>query len=143
MFLDQMQVVHVLHWKTGIARLIAAGRYSPTTANGWLAVLRVIAKPFDDVSRIMRERVPGFVKTITPKSMRRTNKDLLRQEGVSALVAQSINSHHDPKMHAHYSTISDAEKTGALAKVIRLFPSPPEPTTSSSAGRASENAPLI
>jgi hypothetical protein len=46
-------------------------------------------------------------------------------------VAQAINSHHDPKMHAHYSTISDAEKTGALAKVIRLFPSPFEPTSSS------------
>jgi len=88
----------------------------------------------------MRERVPGFTKTITPKSMRRTNKDLLRQEGVSQLVAQSINSHHDPKMHAHYSTISDAEKTGALAKVIRLFPSPFEPTTSSSApSRVADN----
>jgi hypothetical protein len=34
-------------------------------------------------------------------------------------------------MHAHYSTISDAEKTGALAKVIRLFPSPFEPTSPS------------
>jgi hypothetical protein len=82
-----------------------------------------LGKPFDDVSKIMRERVPGFTKTITPKSMRRTNKDLLRNEGVSQLVAQAISSHHDPKMHAHYSTISDAEKASALAKVIRLFPS--------------------
>jgi integrase len=31
-------------WKTGVARLILAGRYSPTTANGWLAILRVITK---------------------------------------------------------------------------------------------------
>ncbi len=80
--------------------------------------------------------------------MRRTNKDLLRNEGVSQLVAQAINSHHDPKMHAHYSTISDAEKTGALAKVIRLFPSPLEPTTPSRvaenvADPSSESAPLI
>ena len=77
-----------------------------------------VGKPFDDVSA---------AKTITPKSMRRTNKDLLRQEGVSQLVAQAINSHHDPKMHAHYSTISEAEKADALAKVVRLFPAPPEP----------------
>ena len=105
----------------------------PSGATGSFQVAGRLGKPFDDVSKIMRERVPGFTKTITPKSMRRTNKDLLRQEGVSQLVAQSINSHHDPKMHAHYSTISDAEKTGALAKVIRLFPSPFEPTTSSSA----------
>jgi hypothetical protein len=59
---------------------------------------------------------------------------LLRARAYSSqqdlLVAQSINSHHDPKMHAHCSTISDAEKTGALAKAIRLFPSPLEPTTS-------------
>ena len=73
-----------------------------------------------------RKRMPEFTKTITPKSMRRTNKDLLRQEGVSQLVAQAINSHHDPKMHAHYSTISEAEKAEALAKVVRLFPAPPE-----------------
>ena len=37
-----------------------------------------------------------------------------------------LNSHHDPKMHAHYSTISEAEKADALAKVVRLFPAPPE-----------------
>lgn len=102
-----------------------------------------LGKPFDDVSKVMRERAP-FTKTITPKSMRRTNKDLLRQEGVSQLVAQAIHSHHDPKMHAHYSTISDAEKTEALAKVIRLFPAPPEPTTSSGVADAQpENAPVI
>jgi integrase len=44
MFIDQIQVAHVLGWKTGIAKLIAAGHYSPTTANGWLAILRVITK---------------------------------------------------------------------------------------------------
>jgi integrase len=31
-------------WKTGIAKLISAGHYSPTTANGWLAILRVTMK---------------------------------------------------------------------------------------------------
>jgi hypothetical protein len=70
------------------------------------------------------------------------NPRRLRNEGVSQLVAQAISSHHDPKMHAHYSTISDAEKTGALAKVIRLFPSPLEPTMSSSvADRVADPSP--
>jgi hypothetical protein len=55
--------------------------------------------------------------------MRRSNKDLLRQEGVNALVAQAINS-HTPEMHKHYSTVSEDEKAGALAKVIHLFPVP-------------------
>jgi hypothetical protein len=44
MFVDQIRVAHVETWKTGIAGLIAAGHYSPTTANGWLAILRVIMK---------------------------------------------------------------------------------------------------
>ena len=34
-------------------------------------------------------------------------------------------STHDPKMH-RYTTISEAEKTDALAQVVRLFPAPPE-----------------
>jgi integrase len=42
MFLDQIRVAHVLAGKTGIASLITQGRYAPTTANGWLAILRVV-----------------------------------------------------------------------------------------------------
>ncbi|HEY1692870.1 MAG TPA: hypothetical protein VGG39_11950 [Polyangiaceae bacterium] len=53
------------------------------------------------------------------------------EEGLSQLVAQAIKSHNDPKMHPHDSTIPDAEKTGALARVIRLFPAPPAQTSSS------------
>ena len=78
--------------------------------------------------------------------MRRTNKDSLRQEGVSQLVAQAINSHRDDRMHAHYSTISEAEKTGALAKVVRLFPAPPVAkllAQSSAADPPSETAPVV
>ena len=44
MLVDQIQVAHVLSWKTGIAKLVAAGHYAPTTTNGWLAILRVIMK---------------------------------------------------------------------------------------------------
>jgi integrase len=44
MFLDRIHVTHVEAWKGGIAELIAAGDYAPTTANGWLSVLRVVLK---------------------------------------------------------------------------------------------------
>jgi integrase len=43
-FLDKLHVSHVEQWKTGIAGLIAAGDYAPTTANSWLSILRVILK---------------------------------------------------------------------------------------------------
>lgn len=97
----------------------------PSGATGSFQVAGRLGKPFDDVSQVMRERVSGFRKTITPKSMRRSNKDLLWQEGISQLVAQAINS-HDDVMHKHYSTVSEVEKGAALAKVIHLFPKAPK-----------------
>ncbi len=39
-----MHVSHVETWKTGIAGLIAASDYAPTTANSCLSILRFIAK---------------------------------------------------------------------------------------------------
>jgi len=35
---------HVEAWKLAIAGLIKAGDYAPTTANGWLSILRVVCK---------------------------------------------------------------------------------------------------
>jgi integrase len=43
-FLDQLRPQHVEAWKESIAEFITAGLYSPHSANGWLSVLRVIAK---------------------------------------------------------------------------------------------------
>ena len=43
-FLDQLRASHIEAWKVGVARLIAAGVYSPTTTNGWLSILKVILK---------------------------------------------------------------------------------------------------
>jgi hypothetical protein len=44
MFVEQVQAAHGLVWKTGIAKLNQRGPRAPTTANGWLAILRVITK---------------------------------------------------------------------------------------------------
>jgi integrase len=43
-FIDKLEVPHVEAWREGMGTLIRAGDYSPTTVNGWLAVLRVIMK---------------------------------------------------------------------------------------------------
>lgn len=43
-FLDRICTEHVERWKAEFADLIAAGDYSPTTWNGWLAILKVILK---------------------------------------------------------------------------------------------------
>jgi len=41
---DRIHVTHVDAWKDGMAKLVAAGDYAPTTINGWLSILRVIMK---------------------------------------------------------------------------------------------------
>jgi integrase len=43
-FIDTIHVSHVERWKADIGEFVLAGDYSPTTANGWLAILRVIMK---------------------------------------------------------------------------------------------------
>ncbi len=44
MFIDKITTAHVEAWKGEVAALIAAGDYAPTTANGWLSILRVVMK---------------------------------------------------------------------------------------------------
>jgi integrase len=43
-YIDRIHSTHVEKWKAEVGDLIAAGDYSPTTANGWLRVLRVIMR---------------------------------------------------------------------------------------------------
>lgn len=43
-FVDKLHASHVEQWRLGIAGLINAGDYAPTTANGWLSILRVVCK---------------------------------------------------------------------------------------------------
>jgi hypothetical protein len=44
LYVDQIRVGHIERWQVGIARLIQSGTYSPATANGWIAILKVILK---------------------------------------------------------------------------------------------------
>ena len=63
MYIDKIHVSHVEAWKRGIAGLIKASDYSPTTANGWLAILRAImraAKRKYGLSHLATEDVTDF-----------------------------------------------------------------------------------
>jgi hypothetical protein len=79
----------------------------------------VVCDAFRDVSTKLAKEIGG--KMITPKGMRRTNKDLMRAAGVSNLVAMAISNHEDEGMHHHYSTAATDEKREAVAKVVSLF----------------------
>jgi hypothetical protein len=60
MFVDQIRRAHVDQWRLGVARLIANGRYSPITANGWLAILRVILKAAKNKMQLPSDPAEGI-----------------------------------------------------------------------------------
>jgi integrase len=43
-YMDQIRVGHIEQWQVGIGRLIQSDKYSPTTANGWIGILKVVLK---------------------------------------------------------------------------------------------------
>jgi hypothetical protein len=43
-FIEQIRPMHVEEWRAGIGKLITNEKYAPTTANGWLYILRHILK---------------------------------------------------------------------------------------------------
>lgn len=63
MFIDKIHVSNVERWKADIGELLQGGDYAPTTANGWLAILRVImkaAKREFDLKHLATEGVTDF-----------------------------------------------------------------------------------
>ena len=62
-FVDELRPMHVEVWRAGVGKLIAQGVYSPTTANGWLNILRHVlkrAKRELQLSFNAAEGVPSF-----------------------------------------------------------------------------------
>jgi integrase len=63
MYIDMITNTHLDTWKEDVAQLIAAGDYAPTTANGWLGVLKVImkaAKRRFSLQHLATEGIDGF-----------------------------------------------------------------------------------
>jgi hypothetical protein len=103
------------------ARMAKSALLFPAGRTGSFLSTTALWKPFASVCAAMTKATEGkFTKAITPKGMRRTNKDLMRAAGVRDIVAMAISNHLDDEMHAHYSTVSGAEMTNAVAQVIDL-----------------------
>jgi hypothetical protein len=52
----------------------------------------------------------GLNKRFTPRGMRRTFNDLMRQAKVEAIVTRSISGHQTERMREHYSTVTPEEQ---------------------------------
>ncbi len=55
-FIEHLRPMHVEAWRAGIGQLIASGRYSPSTANGWLNILRHVMKRAKRELQLSRRR---------------------------------------------------------------------------------------
>lgn len=94
-FIDRIRVDHVEAWKAGVAELIAAGDYAPTTANGWLSILCVIMKAAKRQFRLPYLATEDVVAFDTSEHATYT------EEEPNALLVEEVPPFLDA-MHEHY-----------------------------------------
>ena len=87
----------------------------PSRITGEIQSKSALQKPFNNVAKGL-----GLKKRITPKSMRRTFKDLARAAGVEAVVRKAVSGHATDRMDQHYSTAGAGEKRAAVAAVVSI-----------------------
>jgi len=85
------------------------------SATGGLMSASALDDPFRAVGKAL-----GLSYKITPRSMRRSFKDLSRRAGLAKLVEGSISGHVTEAMDKRYSTIDLSEQRAGLARVEAL-----------------------
>jgi integrase len=74
-----------------------------------------LAKPFRAIAKEM-----GLTKQISPKAMRRSFQDAMREAQVANVVVRSISGHLTEQMQQRYSTARGHEQKSAIARIIDL-----------------------
>jgi site-specific recombinase XerD len=74
-----------------------------------------LTKPFKAIAKSM-----GLTKQISPKAMRRSFQDAMREAQVANVVVRSISGHLTEQMQQRYSTAQGHEQESAIARIIDL-----------------------
>jgi integrase len=74
-----------------------------------------LAKPFRAIAKAM-----GLKKRISPKAMRRSFQDAVREARVADVVVRSISGHLTEQMQQRYSTARGHEQEAAIVRIIDL-----------------------
>ncbi len=82
------------------------GRYRSNSA---------LTKPFKGITEAM-----GLTKQISPKAMRRSFQDAMREAQVANVVVRSISGHLTERMQQRYSTAQGHEQQQAIARIVDL-----------------------
>ena len=74
-----------------------------------------LTKPFKGIAKAM-----GLKKQISPKAMRRSFQDAMREAQVANVVVRSISGHLTEQMQQRYSTARGHEQEQAIARIVDL-----------------------
>jgi hypothetical protein len=74
-----------------------------------------LTKPFKGIAEAMRLK-----KQISPKAMRRSFQDAMREAQVANVVVRSISGHLTERMQQRYSTAQGHEQEQAIARIVNL-----------------------
>lgn len=93
----------------------------PSARTGGFLTRNVLAKPFE----WLRVQL-GIPYKLTPRGMRRSFQDFMREAEVDAVITRAISGHQSDDMRIHYSTARDEETRDAIAKVVNLAKGDPD-----------------
>jgi hypothetical protein len=74
-----------------------------------------LTKPFNAIAKAM-----NLTKQISPKAMRRSFQDAMREAEVANVVVRSISGHLTEQMQQRYSTARGHEQEQAIARIVDL-----------------------
>jgi integrase len=85
-YIEQLRPMHVEKWRAGIGELITTGKYAPTTANGWLYILRHTLK------RAKRELQLPFSAAEDTPAFDTSEHETYTEEEPNALTAEEVTA---------------------------------------------------
>ena len=111
-------VVSILRWhvdKQLVTREMERSDLLFPSAVGGFRHNSALAKPFRAIAKAM-----GLTKRISPKAMRRSFQDAMREAQVANVVVRSISGYLTEQMQQRYSTARGHEQESAIARIIDL-----------------------
>ena len=111
-------VMSVLRWhvdKQLVTREMERSELLFPSETGGFRSNSALAKPFHTIAKAM-----GLTKQISPKAMRRSFQDAMREAQVANVVVRSISGHLTDQMQQRYSTARGHEQESAIARIIDL-----------------------
>lgn len=94
-----------------------------------------LTKPFAAITKEL-----GLTFKLTPKGMRRTFNDIMREAGTHDVVTRSISGHMTEEMQLHYSTAQGKEQRAALERALAFVKGNTTPMGGKTGGKGDYDA---